>query len=221
MEVGIFQYRNNVISKAVLFLLFVSHSNVYANRFSQALKQLKDGSSISISTRGPLCEKLVQKMLIEEFPQQRFRILGNLEYFSNRRVTGELDILVMDKDDSDAVVLVGEVKCKNNEQKARIEARMQMKRFQDYVEAAQSTSFKVQEPCKIHLRGSDRQWMSVPCESFAKTNYRYFHPKNGRKTDSGDLELSIIEIDRLLLEIRAEKGFSKRRMLNNLKPLEF
>lgn len=159
-----------------------------------------------MDTRGSLCEKLVYQILSEEYTINRFQILMNLEYSSGQRVAGELDVVVIDKENDGDIVLVGEVKCKSDERKARSEARRQLQRFQAYIEDTKALAFEHQEQCKINLKNSGHQLLSFDCDSFSNTRYTYYHPKN-KQAGPGDIDLSLAEIDHLLLKL---KGAVKR-----------
>lgn len=84
-------------------------------------------------TVGEACELLAEWKIKKEYPSNKYEIQRNIVYYQNGRLIGELDAVVFEKE-SEQAVLVVEVKCRHNLQKASQHAKKQLKRFSDFRE---------------------------------------------------------------------------------------
>ena len=59
---------------------------------------------------GTVCDEAARVMLAEKYPAPTYTIETNIEYADKSRVVGELDVVVLDHSNSEAL-LIAEVKC--------------------------------------------------------------------------------------------------------------
>ena len=92
----------------------------------QNLKKIENSKCV-----GNICEHIAKMILLEKYPPETHIILKNINY-SIAPYNGELDIVVVDKLSSKAII-VAEVKCKKNLRKASDEADKQLLRFKNAI----------------------------------------------------------------------------------------
>ncbi|NRA45076.1 MAG: hypothetical protein HRU09_09000 [Oligoflexales bacterium] len=126
----------------MLKLLFLTIASLVFNASISAasklsreyFEQLKHLPFEYVSDVGKVCERVAELQLEKEFPVEDYVIVSNVVYekeanSENRIRLGELDVVVVSKDDS-KVVLIAEVKCWQNRTKAAKKAKKQLRRFE-------------------------------------------------------------------------------------------
>jgi hypothetical protein len=109
--------------------LFLLSTSVYANSELQGLfGQLKD-SGEKYSVAGTVCEQVARLELLKQYPAPQYEVVTGIAYADNRRVIGELDVVVFKNSDHRAV-LIAEVKCWQNMRNGAKKAQEQRARFQ-------------------------------------------------------------------------------------------
>lgn len=91
---------------------------------------------------GTVCEEAARIQLSEQYPISDFSIIVGLVYHNNQRIIGELDIVVISKDNYRAV-LIGEVKCRKKLRSAQNLAISQLERFESYISSGKEIDFFV------------------------------------------------------------------------------
>ncbi|MBN20287.1 MAG: hypothetical protein CL678_03280 [Bdellovibrionaceae bacterium] len=81
---------------------------------------------------GSVCEEIATQEIKEDYPSDRYEVTGNLVYQNSQRTIGELDIVVLRKEDKEAVV-IGEVKCWKKLSQGRSKALRQLERFRNTI----------------------------------------------------------------------------------------
>ena len=78
---------------------------------------------------GTVCEEVARLRLADQYRSDRYDIETGIEYKSNGRTIGELDVVVFDRRTSEAIV-IAEVKCWTNMSSGHKKAMDQLSRFQ-------------------------------------------------------------------------------------------
>jgi hypothetical protein len=123
-----FQYR------FVLGLLF--SLSAQAADLQTPFERLKD-SGEKYEVTGTVCEQVAKIELERSYSKPAYLVTTGIAYADNRRVLGELDVIVFDRASRNAV-LVGEVKCWQNLNGAQKKARAQRARFQQALASGSS-----------------------------------------------------------------------------------
>ena len=111
---------------------------------------------ISYQTFGTVCEQIARIELIAEYPADKFEIVTGILYKGkdeqgSYRTLGELDVVVLDKSDNEAII-IAEVKCWKDLDAARSKARKQLKRFAHYMQISTNLTMYLTENIKRHFK---------------------------------------------------------------------
>lgn len=113
-----------------------------------AFERLKDIPE-DYHDQGAICEQVARLKLQTGYPPSQYRIETGLKYMNEfHQTVGELDVVVVQEDDNQAV-LVGEVKCWKNIGDALPEAKHQRTRFVDFMNSGR--------PIRLHPKPY-RRW---------------------------------------------------------------
>ncbi len=119
-----------------LFFLFsivssfnVTHAISDLDSAFEALKESPEDFKIA----GTVCEQVARLELEEQFPPESYTIENGITYTQDGRILGELDVVVFSKTESSPVVLIGEVKCWQNQAGALRKAGQQRRKFRDAI----------------------------------------------------------------------------------------
>lgn len=130
-EQGLVQ-RGGALIALAFFGLWGADAAAYAAWQSAYVNQLRN-ISVNYQVEGAICEQVARLELEREYPRAEYRIDVNLTYGLANQVLGELDIVVTARY-SDAVVLVGEVKCWTEPGRAQAKGSAQRVRFMDHLQ---------------------------------------------------------------------------------------
>jgi hypothetical protein len=117
-----------VVSSALIFFLSFP---VYAHDINPAFEELKQ-SSEKYEIAGTVCEQVARLELEQQYPADQYSVQNGIAYTQHGQILGELDVVVFRKSDH-KVILIGEVKCWHNLEKARKKAVVQRERFRFYL----------------------------------------------------------------------------------------
>ena len=112
----------------LLSLLFVTSSSFAALDLAGAFEALKT-KAVNWDPDGAVCEQLTRVKARDQYPENAYDIIGDVEYDIGALTVGELDLLVIEKN-SGKVILVEEVKCWKSFQGGIDKARSQKLRFE-------------------------------------------------------------------------------------------
>ena len=115
--------------------IFFTLSSAQADLLS-LFHQLKNNRDVNYEVIGAVCEQVAALQLKEEYGKN-YDVTVGIRYFNNQRTIGELDVVVMRRNDGEAV-LVGEVKCWRDLNSARHKAVTQLQRFRSHAENKKS-----------------------------------------------------------------------------------
>lgn len=85
---------------------------------------------------GTVCEEVARLRLEKEYAGDTYNVLRSIEYKDKIKVLGELDVVVFERSTNEAI-LIGEVKCWDDFNKALQKAKDQLNRFENAVENKQ------------------------------------------------------------------------------------
>lgn len=177
----------------VLFLLssVISPLPLFAdnNLLSWYHQKLKKMGIIQVEDKGKLCEHLAEIDLKKLYPSSQYYLLKNLNYYHGPEILGEIDVMVVSLHKQNVVAVV-EVKCRRNEQEARVKAKTQLLRVKRFVSRNQGST----KGCHISFE-SDTDRIDLPCRRFYNTKYLYLGPKQDDHDmpDDYDFENTYIE----------------------------
>lgn len=146
---------------------------------------------------GAVCEYAASQFIQSRLDEKNFYILRNLTYSKKKVSTGELDIIVFSSHTHQAVLLY-EVKCRIDEEKAFEKAIGQLRRFKTHVERTLRCPFKpgieITDGFKI-----------FPTSLFKNTEYRVLMPENSlsHPSPAEHFDLSLEQIYELQEYIKA------------------
>lgn len=106
--------------------LFVSLST-FAADLQPVFEALKN-EAVDYEPSGQVCEQVARLQFAQKYKPEQYQITGGIEYNVLNRTIGELDLVILDRK-SQAVVLVGEVKCWKSLDGALDKAHDQRSRF--------------------------------------------------------------------------------------------
>lgn len=145
--------KQTAINRMILVLFSLLTLNAYAG-LSEDYHQLKN-TGRDFSVVGTICEQVAQLRFAERYPEPEFRVLTGIAYSDKDRTLGELDLIVFDNRNDQAVV-IGEVKCWKNAKDGLKKAREQRQRFQTNVRSNKALTFR---------------YLDNPSERFTKTQF--------------------------------------------------
>ncbi len=116
--------------KALFVLFFFFSSHIFAqNYFNFYFEKFRNKNF----SKGELCEKIAFYEIQSQYPN--CKIYTNLKYFDDINMQeGEADLLVYDPE-RDQVLFIGEVKCRNDHNKARSQSDKQLRRISDFLKS--------------------------------------------------------------------------------------
>ncbi len=118
----------------VQFAFFFSLSTQLFALSEQAQEDLATLKKIPANylTFGTVCEEVAKMRYEKEYSQEQYDVLGGIEYRDRNRVLGELDVVVFERSSNEAI-LIAEVKCWDDPEKALDKAKEQLNRFEQAV----------------------------------------------------------------------------------------
>ena len=145
----------NFRSCAIGMCLFLSSTLGFAyGSFSRVddLFQHFKSMPVDLKNIGSICEEIAYLELESIYPPNKYEISGGVVYRVSGQTRGELDVVVLDKENDNEVVAVGEVKCWRKPKKGLTKARQQLDRFQRYMALESPIQFKHLRPESYHFR---------------------------------------------------------------------
>jgi|GEM_PF-1299489 len=131
-----------ILSPVFVFFFALSSFAADLNADYEALRN--NGEKYQVI--GTVCEQVAMLRMKEKYPSPQYAVYTGIEYFSEKRTIGELDVTVLDNAaGTSKAVVVAEVKCWKNLDSARVKALDQRKRFQKWIAS--------DRPVQIKLRG--------------------------------------------------------------------
>ena len=119
---------SSTVFSSVLTTSSVLQSIASGERDYSYYRELLINSDGDTSTFGAVCEAIARIELEKTYPEKDYLITGSIEYSHGHRTLGELDVVILRRSDREAV-LIGEVKCWKNLDRARKKAVKQLTRF--------------------------------------------------------------------------------------------
>lgn len=136
-EQGLVQRGGKVYALFMLALVSVWGGQAWAySAWQDAYVNRLRNISVNYQVDGAICEQVARLELEAEYPRQQYKVDVNLAYGLGNQVLGELDVVVSEKF-SDAVILVGEVKCWTEPGRAQAKGAAQRLRFMDHIQRTQ------------------------------------------------------------------------------------
>jgi hypothetical protein len=134
----------------VSFALFwgIAHQS-FARDIYETFDLLKDLPE-NFTVFGSVCEEVAKLDLKEMYPESEYYTRVGINYESNGRVAGELDTIVFRNDTGEAVI-IGEVKCWKNMNKAIKKAHEQLSRFDRHMDGNKIDSmYEVDDQSQVY-----------------------------------------------------------------------
>ena len=128
---------------------------------------------------GTICERVGWLELYEVYDSEDYEIIVGIEYSNGHRILGELDLVVLQRWDGEAV-LVSEVKCSNSPGSAVRKAREQLARFNSVIASGQKVYI-------YHKANRDRHFLPT---QFDEQPLSYSMGQKGSTHHGFDLEIS-------------------------------
>lgn len=91
-------------------------------------------AAINYQSQGAICEQVARLEFEQKYPRAQYKVDVNMAYGVDHQTLGELDLVVSDRF-SDAVILVGEVKCWTEPGRAQNKGAAQRTRFLEHLDA--------------------------------------------------------------------------------------
>lgn len=126
----------------ILSFAIITNFSTTLTSHNQTSKSIKNKlRSISRSNKkqltqdiGKLCEFIAKTIVEQKYSPKRYDIKTNIAYEDpSHRPLGELDIVVFDSVSKKALLVI-EVKCRKNHEKALVQAKRQLRRFKSMVQ---------------------------------------------------------------------------------------
>lgn len=146
------------MTKLFVFAMLTMASCFAFSADTKPLFEALRNSGENFNVVGTICEQVARLNLQKTYPSDQFDIINGIEYSDQDGVMGELDVSVLRKSDSKAV-LVAEVKCWNNLAGANQKARAQRQRFLNAIRSNVKLDMKCHDARPCHF--TDANFKSV------------------------------------------------------------
>ena len=100
-------------------------------------QHLYNTKTLQLLSLGSMCEHFAYIEQSKIYKDNRYKLLQNIEYRSGKKIIGELDLIVFDKN-TKKVIKIFEVKCSKNIFDANTKSDIQINRFKDNIRRALS-----------------------------------------------------------------------------------
>lgn len=131
----------------------------YSHSIDPVFQELKTSPN-KYEIKGTVCEEVARLQLEQDYRKDQYSVHTGIAYTQYNQILGELDVVVFRKNDN-KVVLIGEVKCWQNLDKAREKAISQRNRFREYLEdGGRGIDFHKTSNPRIHF--NPRQFSDEP-----------------------------------------------------------
>ena len=76
-------------------LVFLNSLSVYSNSIEEVFEELKSVPD-KYEIKGTVCEQVARLQLAQDYPESKYSIENGIVFSQNRRVLGELDVVVLE-----------------------------------------------------------------------------------------------------------------------------